>query len=82
MEMAEIRHIGDYLGDLEEGLDLWVYQGPPTLRDLNQLHMIIGRLMNAIYETDNQELKPLLATLEYKARRCKQCIEERLAVRN
>ena len=82
MEMAEIRHIGDYLGELEEGLELWVHQGPATLGDLNQLHVIIERLVNAIYETDDQELKPLLATLEYKARRCKQCIEDRLAVRN
>lgn len=30
MERAEIKHIDDYLGDLEEGLDLWVYQGPPV----------------------------------------------------
>ena len=30
MEKDEIRHIDDYLGDLEEGLDLHVYQGPPV----------------------------------------------------
>ena len=82
MEMAEIRHIGDYLGDLEEGLELWVHQGPSTLGDLNQLHVIIERLVNAIYETDDQEMKPHLITLAHKARRCKRCIEERLAVRN
>ncbi|MBL7188597.1 MAG: hypothetical protein ISS70_19915 [Phycisphaerae bacterium] len=82
MGRAEINHIGDYLGDLEEGFDLWVYQGPPTLGDLNQLHVIIERLMNAIYETYDQELKPLLATLEYRARTCKHCIEARLAVKN
>jgi hypothetical protein len=38
--------------------------------------------MDATFETKDQELKPLLATLEYKARKCKQCIERRLAVRN
>ena len=82
MEIAEIRHIEDYLGDLEEGLELWVHQGPPTLGDLNRLHVIIERLVNAIYETDNQELRPNLVSLESKARRCKKCIEKRLAVRN
>ena len=33
-------------------------------------------------KAEDQELKPLLATLEYKARKCKECIERRLAVRN
>ena len=82
MERAEIKLIGDYLKEREEGLDLWVYQGPPTLGDLNRLYVIIKRLMDATYETDDQELKPLLATLEYEARRCKQCTEARLAVKN
>jgi hypothetical protein len=35
--------------------------------------------MDATFRAD-QELKPLLATLEYKARKCKECIERRLAV--
>lgn len=40
------------------------------------------RGMNASYVTKEQQLKVVLATLEYKARKCKQCIEIRLAVRN
>jgi len=82
MERAEIKQIADYIKDLKEGLDLWDYQGLPTLGDLNRLHVIITHLMKATYETEDQELKPLLATLEYKARMCKQCIENRLAVKN
>lgn len=82
MERAEIEHIGDYLKDLEEGLVELDYGGPPTLGDLNRLYVINKSLMEATFKTDDQELKPLLATLEYKARRCKQCIEARLAVRN
>ncbi len=33
-------------------------------------------------ETKDQDKKVVLASLEYKARKCKKCIEERLAVRN
>ena len=43
---------------------------------------IIKTLMDATFETKDQDLKVLLATLEYKARRCKQCIEARTGVRN
>ena len=82
MERDEIKQVADYIKDLEEGLGTWDYQGPSTLGGLNRLHVIITHLMKATYETEDQELKPLLETLEYKARRCKQCIEGRLAVKN
>lgn len=38
--------------------------------------------MDATFETDDQELKAFLPTLEYKARRCRQYIESILAVKN
>ena len=82
MDKAQIKQIADYIKDLEEGLDAWDYRGPITLGHLTKLHQIIERLMKATFETEDQELKPLLATLEYKARLCKQCIENRLAVKN
>lgn len=82
MEKAEIKRIADYIKDLEEGLDLLDYRGLPMLGALNRLYEIIKRLMDATNETDDKQLKPLLATLEYKARLCKQCIERRLAVKN
>jgi len=82
MEKVEIKQIADYLKDLEEGLVEWDYRGVTTQGQLTELYGIIKRLMDATYETKDQQLKPLLATLEYKARKCKQCIERRLAVRN
>ena len=82
IEKVEIKQIADYIRDHEEGLDLWDYRGPSTLGGLNRLYLIIKRLMDATFRTDDQELKALLATLEYKARQCKQCIEAKLAVRN
>ena len=82
MERAEIKLIGDYVKELEEGLVEWDYDHIAMQTELPYLYQIIQRLMNATYKTDNQQLKPLLATLECKARQCKQCIEARLAVRN
>ena len=82
MDKTEIKSIADYLKDLEEGLYEWDYRGITTQGHLTKLYGIIERLMNATFETKDQQLKPLLATLEMKARKCKQCIERRLAVRN
>ena len=82
MEKVEIKQIADYLKDLEEGLYEWDYRGITTQGQLTELYRIIKRLMDATYETKDQQLKPLLATLEYKARKCKQCIEARTGVRN
>jgi len=82
MERAEIKRIAEYLKDLEEGLYEWDYRGITTQGQLTELYRIIKLLMDATFETKDQQLKPLLATLEMKARKCKQCIERRLAVRN
>ena len=82
MEKDEIKQIGDYLKDLEEGLVEWDYRGITTQGHLTELYRIIETLMNETFRTKDQDLKPLLATLEYKARKCKECIERRLAVRN
>ena len=81
MQKVEIKQIADYLKDLEEGLVEWDYRGITTQGHLTKLYGIIERLM-ATFETKDQQLKPLLATLEYKARKCKQCIEARTGVRN
>ncbi len=82
MEKAEIKAIADYLKDLEEGLYEWDYRGITTQGHLTELHRIIKALMDATFQTKDQQLKPLLATLELKARKCKQCIEARTGVRN
>ena len=82
MDRTEIKCIGEYIKDLEEGLYEWDYRGITTQGHLTKLYGIIERLMQATFETKDQQLKPLLATLEYKARKCKQCIETRTGVRN
>ncbi|UCE07932.1 MAG: hypothetical protein JSW07_07845 [bacterium] len=82
MERVEIKHVADYVKELEEGLVEWDYDHIAMQAELPYLYQVIKRLMDETYKTRDQKLKPLLATIEYKARKCKQCIEARLAVRN
>ncbi len=81
MERAEIKCIADYLKDMEKGLYEWDYRGIATQQQLTKLYDIIKTLMNATFRTKNQQLQVLLATLERKGRKYKDCIERRLAVR-
>ena len=62
MEKDEMKQVADYIEDLEGGLVEWAYRGLSTLGHLTELHQIIERLMEATFGTDDQELKPLLAT--------------------
>jgi hypothetical protein len=82
MEKVEIKKIADYIQELEEDLYELGYRGQTTQIHLNRLYQIIKRLMGATFITKDKQLKVLLATLEYKARKCKECIESRLAMKN
>ena len=51
----------------------------------NRQYSMVGshrKTMDETFKAKDKQLKVLLATLEYKARKCKECIERRLAVRN
>jgi len=67
MDGIEIKQITDYVKDLEEGLIEWDFDRIPMQAELPYLYQVIKRLMDATYKTDDQKLKPLLATIEYKA---------------
>ena len=81
MKKAEIKQIGDYIKDLEEGLYEWDYDNIAMQAEMPCLYQVIKQLMDATFKAD-QDLKVLLASLEYKARKCKECIEQRTAIRN
>ena len=81
MKKAEIKQIGDYLKDLEEGLVEWDYDQIAMQAEMPYLYQVIKQLMDATFKAD-QDLKPLLAYMELKARKCMDCIELRTAVRN
>ena len=82
MRKAEVKRIADYIKDLEEGLYEWDYDNIAMQAEYPKLYEVIKTLMDATFKTKDQQLKVLLATLELKARKCKDCIEQRLAVRN
>jgi hypothetical protein len=82
MEKAKIKSIADYLKDLEEGLYKQDYRSIFARQKLDELYSVIPKLMDATFKTKDKQLKVLLATLEHKARKYKECIEQRMAVRN
>ncbi len=80
MEKAEVKRIAHYISDVERSLDHWDCQGMATYRHLIKLHLTIERLASTTCSVEDRQLKPTLTVLERKARRCKQCIEARLAL--
>ena len=82
MVKAAIKRIPDYLKDLEEGLYEWDYRGITMQGQLTELYRIIERLMDATFESKDQDKRVLLAALELKAGKCKEFIETSVAVRN
>ncbi len=79
MEKAEIKRIGAYIKDWEERLPRLLYDRMALEIELPEFHRVIKRLMDATYEPKDSKLKTLLTTLEYRARKCKERIEELLA---
>ena len=77
MEKAEFKQIADHVKDWERRLSLLLYDHVDLETELAEFYRIIKLLMDAAFEAD-EELKPLLASLEYKARKCKSRIEELL----
>jgi hypothetical protein len=82
MNRDEIKKISDFLKDLEEGLYERDYTGIIARQKLDEIYSVIPRLMAATFKTKDQQLKVLLASLEYKARKCKEYIEKQTGVRN
>ena len=81
MNKAEVKQIADFLIEVREGL--CEGDGDAALRlYLTELYRVIQRLLDATFAARDQELKILLAGLEYEARLRKQEIEGRLGVRN
>ena len=77
MEKAEVKRIAHYIEELENSLGHWDCQGTATYRHLIKLHLTIERLAETSCNAKDQRT---LTVLENKARRCKQCIETRLAL--
>jgi hypothetical protein len=73
MKKAEIKRISEFLKDLEEGLYELDYAGIFARQKLDELYRVILTLMDETFKAKDRDLKILLASLEYKARKCKEC---------
>jgi hypothetical protein len=82
VEEAEVKRIADYIREIEDGLDKLDCRETTIQRHITKLHLTIERLMDMTCNTKDPQVKVLITTLECKARRCKECIETRLAVGN
>ncbi len=81
MDRAEVKQIADFLIEVRAG----IFEGDAETAmrlHLAELYRVIQRLMDATFAAQDQELKVLLAGLEYEARLRKQEIEGRLGTRN
>jgi len=78
MDKAEVKEIAHFLKDIHEGL--WEQEVSPM--ELTELYRAIQRLMDERFQAPDQDVKVLLASLEYRARQYMQTLEERLGVRN
>lgn len=81
MKKKEIKQISQFISDVYEGI--CEYDEPHIQQmQLNELYRVIKRLMDATFQSKDQQLKVLLAYLNVRAHNCKAYIERRLAVRN
>ncbi len=81
MKKAEFQRIAHFLTDVYEG----ICEGDDTVamqQQLTELYRVIRLLMDATFATEDQELRVLLASLEYRARQYKQTLGEPLSIRN
>ncbi len=82
MDKAEIKEIAAYIKDIEKSLYEWDHTQTAMQTEYAKVYQTIERLMQATFKTKDQKLKPFLATLELKARKCLDCIERRTKMRN
>ncbi len=77
-----IRDIGNYIKDLEEGLCECDYGSISMQTEYSNVYDTIKTLMDLSYKTDDRKLKPMLANMELRARKCLDRIERKTAMRN
>jgi len=80
--MNDIKHIADYINHLEQELYDWDGDGPQWQQELTTLHPMIETLMKLTFEEKDSSKRSLLACIEYKARRCRDCILTRTGIIN
>ena len=79
---SNIQKIVEYVANLEQELYDWDGDGPQWQQELTTLHPMIETLMKLTFEETDSTKRSLLAAIEYKARRCRDCILTRTGIIN
>ena len=79
---SNITQIVEYVANLEEELYHWDGDGTQWQQELTMLHTIIETLMKLTFEEKEKAKRTFLAAIEYKARRCRDCILSRTGMKN
>jgi hypothetical protein len=82
MNRVKNKEIGDYVKELFESLYDWDHDRVAMEAEISTLHRYIERLMEISAETKEVPVRTMLTFLEHDARKCKECIERRLAIGN
>ena len=81
MTTEELQQIVDFVNETEEMLVEHDGDFATWNVELTKLHDIIKRLMDASAQSGDGDYRVLLAAIEHKARKCRQCIIDRLAMK-
>ena len=79
---SNIQQIVDYISNLEEELYDWDGDAIQWQKELTTLHTTIETLMKLTSDETDSKKRSFLACIEYKARRCRECILIRTGMRN
>ena len=82
MDTKDINTTTKYISNLEEELYGWDGDGVQWQQELPTLHIMIETLMRQTFEEKDPTSRSLLATVEFKARRCRECILNRTGMKN
>ena len=82
MKTEQLQQIIDYIKETEEALVNWDMDRLAMTTELPILHQTIEQLMKASAESDEEDLRVLLAAVEKKARDCRNCCLRRSGIGN
>jgi len=82
MTTQELQQIVDYIKETEEALSNWDMDSLAMQTELPKLHQTIEQLMKAGADSDEEDYRVLLASIEKRARDCRECCLRRTGMRN
>ena len=82
MTTEELQQIIDYIKECEEALANFDMDSLAMQTELPKLHQTIEQLMKASSDSDEEDFRVLLASVEKRVRDCRNCCLRRTGMRN